>query len=101
LKSTLKIRPIFLHKENRIKALVMITIIALMIYSIIELLCKRKGMKMSARKVLRKFEYLSVGYIKAKHQKDWIIKIQDPWPEEKFLLEILDVDLQSICCVKK
>lgn len=96
LKSTLKIRPIFLHKGNRIKALIMITMVALMIYSIIELLCKRKGVKMSARKVLHEFDYFSAGYIKLKHQKDWIIKIQDPWPEEKFLLEILEVDLQSI-----
>ncbi|MEW6679713.1 MAG: hypothetical protein AB1297_01655 [bacterium] len=43
LKRTLKVRPIFLKRDNRIIALVFVTILALMVYSIIELMMEKEG----------------------------------------------------------
>ena len=59
MKSNLAVRPIFLHSDQRIQALVAVTILALMVYSILEVLARRSGMaKMTARQLLFHFQKL-------------------------------------------
>ena len=62
---------IYLHKDRRIVSLVLITILALMVYSIIELLCRRGGYQITARTALEYFEKLNVVYIK--DEEGWSI----------------------------
>jgi transposase len=59
MKSNLAVRPIFLHSDQRIQALVAVTVLALMVYSILEVLARRSGMaKMTARQLLFHFQKL-------------------------------------------
>jgi len=43
LKGPLKIRPVFLQLDDRIKALVLVNILTLMVYSLLEWVASRRG----------------------------------------------------------
>ena len=59
MKSNLAVRPIFLHSDQRVQALVALTVLALMVYSILEVLARRNGMvKMTTRQLLFHFQKL-------------------------------------------
>jgi len=59
MKSRLAVRPVFLHKDERVQALVAVTVLALMVYSILEALARRSGMeKMTARRLFYHFQKL-------------------------------------------
>lgn len=45
MKGTLKIRPVFLQSEERIRSLVLVNIIALIVYSLIEWVCRLKRVR--------------------------------------------------------
>lgn len=60
LKSTVRIRPVFLEKDEEIAALVFVIMLSLLIYSIIEMLCRKRWEKMTARQAFLKFEFLSI-----------------------------------------
>jgi len=63
VKGPIRIRPLFLHKEERIESLIFVTMLALLVYTILEMLCRRAGRHITTRQVLEKFELLSVAYI--------------------------------------
>jgi transposase len=54
-KSTLKIRPVFLQSDERIKSLVLVMVIALIALALIEYVCKREGLARSAKEALFQF----------------------------------------------
>jgi transposase len=62
VKGPIQIRPMFLHKEERIEGLVFVTMLALLVYTILEMLCRRAGEHITARQVLVKFELLGATY---------------------------------------
>jgi transposase len=67
MKSEIAVRPIFLHDEGRIRALVFVSILALMVYSLIEILARRSGMeRMTTRRLLFVFQKISVIELKMK-----------------------------------
>jgi transposase len=51
-KSTLKIRPVFLQTDERIKSLILVMVIALIALALIEYVCKREGLAKSAKEAL-------------------------------------------------
>jgi transposase len=63
VKGPVQIRPIFLHKQERIEGLIFVAMIALLIYTILEMLCRRAGQQITARQVLEKFERLGAVYL--------------------------------------
>jgi transposase len=54
-KSTLKVRPVFLQKDERIRALVLVMIISLIVYALIEYVVKQERLATSARQALFMF----------------------------------------------
>ena len=54
-KSTLKIRPVFLQSDERIRALVLVNVIALIVYALVEHVCKQEGLAKSAKQALFMF----------------------------------------------
>ena len=67
MKSEIAVRPIFLHDEGRIRALVFVSILALMVYSLIEILARRSGMgRVTTRRLLFIFQKISVIELKMK-----------------------------------
>ena len=104
LKQTLKVRPIFLHNDDRIHALVSIVGIALLIFGLIEsqlrraldgqtldLLPEARAAKPTGRNVLAAFQGLGLTYTQRGPQLDRLthtqrrildlLEIQPPWPE--------------------
>lgn len=63
VKGPIQVRPLFLHKEERVQGLVFVTMLALLVYTILELLCRRAGKYITARQVLERFELLAATYI--------------------------------------
>ena len=63
VKGPIRIRPFFLHKEERIEGLVFVSMLALLVYTILEMLCQRAGQPITARQALEKFERLGAVYL--------------------------------------
>lgn len=62
LKGPIRLRPVFLHKEERIAGLVFINMLALLVYSAVEMKCHRTGLMITAEAVLKQFTYLALIY---------------------------------------
>jgi len=66
LKSELKVHPLWLHKEERIQGLLFLFVLALMVYTIIELCSVRAGLKtkryhkMTARELIYAFRWVDL-----------------------------------------
>ena len=63
VKGPVHVRPMFLHKQERIEGLVFVAMLALLVYTILEMLCRRAGQWITARQVLQKFELLGAVYL--------------------------------------
>ncbi len=62
VKGPIQLRPIFLHRDDRIEALVFVNMLALLVYSVLELKCRRQGLTVTGEAVLKAFAYLAVIY---------------------------------------
>jgi transposase len=60
LKGPLAVRPVYLHKEERIQALVFCTMVALLVFALLELLARRAGLGQSGQALLAEFAPLAV-----------------------------------------
>ena len=63
VKGPLRIRPLFLHKQERIEGLVFVAMLALLVFTILVMLCRTAGQLITARQVLEKFELLGAVYL--------------------------------------
>ena len=59
-KEVLRVRPIYLHKDERIEAMLLVNMIALLVYSLAERRCQRNGLKITGRQMLYQFGPLYV-----------------------------------------
>ena len=58
LKGPLRVHPLYLHSDQRIAGLLFITLVALLLRAILELRCRRAGLKYSAERILQAFSGL-------------------------------------------
>jgi hypothetical protein len=58
LKGPLRVHPLYLHSDQRIAGLIFINLLALLLRAILELRCRRVGLKYSAECVLQAFSGL-------------------------------------------
>ena len=59
-KSDLKVSPIYLHKDERIEAMLLINMLALLAYSLLERQARQNGLQMTTRRIIQKLESLDV-----------------------------------------
>jgi len=59
-KSDLKVTPIYLHKDRRIAAMLMLNMVALLAYSIIERQIRQQGLQITTRQLIRKLQNLTL-----------------------------------------
>jgi transposase len=59
-KGVLRVRPIYLHKDERIAAMLLVNMIALLVYSLLERRCRRNGLQITGRQMLYEFGPLHV-----------------------------------------
>lgn len=62
IKGPIRIRPIFLQNQNRIESMVFICMLALLAFSLLEMMTKRVGKKMTARRIIEQFSTLTAVY---------------------------------------
>jgi transposase len=59
-KSDLKVSPIFLHKDHRIAAMLLLNMIALLAYSLLERQLRQQGLQLTTRQLIRQLQNLTV-----------------------------------------
>jgi hypothetical protein len=59
-KSDLKVSPIYLHKDRRIAAMLLLNMIALLAYSILERQIRQQGLQLTTRQLIQKLQNLTV-----------------------------------------
>jgi transposase len=59
-KSELKVSPIYLHKDKRIEAMLLINMLALLVYSLLERQVRQGGVQITTRRIIEKLESLDV-----------------------------------------
>ena len=59
-KSDLKVSPIYLHKDERIEAMLLINMLALLAYRLLERQVRQNGLQMTTRRIIQKLESLDV-----------------------------------------
>jgi transposase len=59
-KSELKVSPIYLHKDNRIEAMLLVNMLALLAYSLLERQVRQGGLQMTTQRIIEKLESLDV-----------------------------------------
>jgi transposase len=60
VKGPLAVRPVYLHKQERVHALVFCTMVALLLFALLELLARRAGLSQSGQTLLAEFISLAV-----------------------------------------
>mgnify|MGYP000240138817 CR=1 FL=1 len=87
LKQCIRIRPIFLHKDARIRALVFITVLALMVYSLLQMLCRRQGMQITTRTLFWLFRRVNLLHLFLQDGDLWLL--EEPPPPLRLTLDKL------------
>lgn len=59
-KGELKVSPIYLHKDERIEAMLLINMLALLTYSLLERQVRQGGLQMTTRRIIEKLQSLDV-----------------------------------------
>jgi len=59
-KSDLKVSPIYLHKDKRIEAMLLINMLALLAYSLLERQARQNGLQMTTRRIIQKLKSLDI-----------------------------------------
>ncbi len=71
IKGPIQVRPMFLHKQERIESLVFICMLALLAFSVLEMLAKRAGISMTGERILKQFQTSTVVYTIFKDGSCW------------------------------
>jgi len=59
-KQDLKVSPLYLHKDKRIEAMLLINMLALLAYSLLERQARQNGLQMTTRRIIAKLQSLDV-----------------------------------------
>jgi len=86
MKSHLRLRPIFVHTEERIHGLVLVNVLALLVYSLLEVALRRMGRDETARKILRHFQGATFAHATGPDGSVLVFEVVPPKPEESQLL---------------
>jgi transposase len=92
-KQDLKVSPIYLHKDGRIEAMLLINLLALLTYSILERQMRQHGLPLTARRLIEQLDTLC---IIETHCWDGsaVMRLTPLTPEQWQLVRILDVIVQ-------
>ena len=64
-KQDLKVRPLFVHSDERIQAMLLVNLIALLVYSVLERQAEQHGLCLTMRQIIYKLSTLQVQMIEA------------------------------------
>jgi transposase len=94
-KGVLRVRPIYLHKDERIAALLLVNLIALLVYSLLERRCRRQGLKITGRQMLYEFGPLHV--IETRFKDGSVLYCSMPLtPAQRLILQRLGLEGKTL-----
>ncbi len=93
-KQDLKVSPIYLHKDDRIKAMLLINMLALLTYSILERQMRQHGLQMTTRRLIERLGALN---IIETHCWDGsvMVRLTPVTPEQMQLMRVMEAILQT------
>ena len=87
-KQEIKLRPLYVHSDERIQAMLLVNMIALLVYSLIERQAQQYGLCLTTRRILEKLANLQVQHIEAwDGSQSW--SFGDLTPDQHSLLAVL------------
>lgn len=88
VKGPLRVRPVYVHKQERVLGLVFCTLVALLVYALLELECKRASVPRSGTALFQEFASISV--VVTRFPDGTVLRRQsDLEPKQTALLEAL------------
>jgi transposase len=85
LKGPVAVRPVFLHKDDRIKGLVFVSMVAMLVYSVTEMLLRRKGLKLTGAEMKKYFRDYGGSLLTFEDQSQVVtIPHGDKWQRQVF-----------------
>jgi len=92
-KQDLKVRPLFVHSDERLRALLLVNLIALLAYSLLERQAQQHGLCLTARRILERLSTIHVVEVEA-WDGSTTRRVSDLTPEQQHLLTVL---LRGVC----
>jgi len=95
-KSQLRVSPVYLHKDERIEAMLLLNMLALLAYSVLERQTRQHGLQMTTRRIIEKLQTLDVVETNC-WDGSRLLRLVPVDEEQMILLDILDrvlTDLQ-------
>ena len=89
LKQTIKVRPLFVQREERIRGLLFISMLALSLYSLIEVILSRGGVVLTGRRFFQQLSGMVLVQLRLPDQS-LMFQISPPSPAEQSLLTVLN-----------
>ncbi len=90
-KQDLKVRPLFVHSDERIQAMLLVNMIALLVYSLLERQAEQHGFCLTARQIIERLSTLQVQLIEAYDGSRTWSWIETPDEQVLLLTAILQV----------
>lgn len=94
-KQDLKVSPIYLHQDQRIAAMLLLNMLALLAYSLLERQMRQQGLSLTTRQLIRKLEQLSLIETRC-HDGSRLYRLTPISPECQHLLELVAVALNEL-----
>ncbi len=92
-KQDLKVRPLFVHSDERLRALLLVNLIALLAYSLLERQAQQHGLCLTARRILERLSTIHVVEVEA-WDGSTTRRVSDLTPEQQRVLTVL---LRGVC----
>jgi hypothetical protein len=94
-KSDLKVTPIYLHKDRRIAAMLMLNMVALLVYSVLERQIREQGLQLTTRQLIRQLQNLTL--IETRFVDGSVMRRLSPVsPECLAILELVAAALETL-----
>jgi len=92
-KQDLRVRPLFVHSDERLRALLLVNLIALLAYSLLERQAQQQGLGLTARRILERLSTIHVVEVEA-WDGSRTCRVSDISPEQRRVLTVL---LRGVC----
>ena len=94
-KQDLKVSPIYLHKDQRIAAMLLLNMLALLAYSLLERQMRQQGLQLTTRQLIRKLEQLSLIETRC-HDGSQLYRLTPVSAECQHILQLVAVALNEL-----
>jgi transposase len=99
-KQDLKVSPVYLHKDERIEAMLLINMLALLAYSLLERQARQHGLQMTTRRIIAKLQTLDV-VVTLCCDDSRLVRLVPIDEEQAVILQVLAEVLTELCLPRR